>query len=93
MERMGRDKGMAPPLREQSEVKDGENINVEADAQGRSIRIFSTGDNLTQKGQGNYTGPFKNVVGSAGLLPDGGPQFVNENRETPDTMKKSDADE
>ncbi len=82
---MAKDKGMAPSFREQSEVGDGENINIAADAQGRAVTIFSTGDNLTQKGQGNYTGPFKNVVGKSGLLPDKGPQFVNENRERPET--------
>ena len=79
----GKDKGFAPPFREASEVGDGENINVPADAQGRSVQIFSTGDNLRKKGEGNYVGPFREVIGPDGLLSgSSGIGFVNENRES-----------
>lgn len=72
------DKGMAPPFKEQSQVGDGANINIDADAQGRAVNIFATKDNLVPKGEANYTGPFKAVVGSQGLL-DGKAGYVNGN--------------
>ncbi len=81
-----RDKGMAPPFREQSQVGDGANINIEADAQGKAVNIFATRDNLVPKGEANYTGPFKAVVGKQALL-EGKGGFVNENREPDETDK------
>jgi len=84
---MMKDKGMAPPFREASEVGDGENINVEADAQGRSIQIFAAGSDLRNKGEGNYTKAFKEVVGPENLLKARG-GFVNQNREVPETEDK-----
>ena len=82
--RGGKDKGMAPAFRDQSEIRDGVNINIEKDAQGRSVKIFAADGNLRSKGEGNYVGPFREVVGKENLLPDKGSRFVNENRETTD---------
>ncbi len=82
-----RDKGMAPPFKEQSQVGDGENINIDPEAQGRAVNIFATKDNLVAKGEGNYVQPFKAVVGSQGLL-DGKTGFVNGNNAgAPETDK------
>ena len=75
-----KDKGMAPPFREQSEIGDGVNINIEADAQGRSIQIFAASDNLSKKGEGNYVTAFREVVGKENLLSGKG-GYVNQNRE------------
>lgn len=82
----GRDKGMAPPFKEQSQVGDGENINIPAEAQGRAVNIFATKDNLTPKGEGNYVQPFKAVVGNQGML-SGKVGFVNGNNGEPMTDK------
>ena len=83
-----RDKGFAPPMREREEIGDGENINIPADAQGFSFKVFAAENNLRQKGEGNYVKPYRNVVGGEGLLPDNNPTFVNENRERIETMEK-----
>ncbi len=84
---MSKDKGMAPPFREQSPVGDGENVNIAPEAQGRAVNIFSTGANLTKKGEANYVGPFKAVVGSDGLLSGKG-GFVNMNNAMGDDTSK-----
>lgn len=85
----GRDKGIAPPFRQASEIEDGENINVENFALGRSVVILSTGDNLTQKGEANFTGAFKEVAGRDGLINSRkGYGFVNESSERAETKDK-----
>ncbi len=83
---MNKDKGMAPPFREQSQVGDGENINIDKEAQGRAVNIFATRDNLVAKGEGNYVQPFKQVVGPQGLL-EGKVGFVDGNNSGPMTDK------
>lgn len=84
-----KDKGMAPPFREASEIGDGVNINVEADAQGRSVQIYVADENLSRKGEANHVSAFKEVVGPRNLLSgNSGSGFVNQNREVPETEDK-----
>ena len=74
------DKAKAPELKHASEPGDGENINIPDDAQGFPIQIHAASNNLTQKGEGNYTKPFKSVIGKANLLDSNKGGFANENR-------------
>lgn len=68
--KMERDKGLAPKLRYQSEPEDGENINVAPDAMGEPISIFAVRNPLEGKGEANYPGKFKPVIGKDNLLKD-----------------------
>lgn len=62
------DKGVAPNFEGQKRVRDGQNINIPEDAQGFPIMIAKTRNNLTMAGEGNYVGPFKEVVGKQNLM-------------------------
>ena len=71
--RVERDKALAPELKYQSEPGDGENINVPNDAMGEPVSIFAVRSNLEGKGEANYPGKFKSVIGKQNLLKsDGG---------------------
>ena len=63
-----RDKALAPELKYQREPEDGENINIPNDALGEPISIYAASSNLTGKGEANFTGKFKPVVGRQNLL-------------------------
>jgi len=65
-----RDKALAPEIRYQTEPEDGENINVPPDAMGEPVSIFAVRSNLEGKGEANYPGKFKPVIGRQNLLKD-----------------------
>ena len=69
-DKMSRDKALAPSLKYQSEPQDGENINVPDDAMGEPVSIFAVRSNLEGKGEANFTGKFKPVIGKQNLLKD-----------------------
>lgn len=64
------DKGMAPKFSYQTQPQDGENINVPPDAMGEPVSIFAARNNLEGKGEANYPGKFKPVIGKDNLLKD-----------------------
>ena len=68
--KMERDKGLAPKFGYQSEPGDGENINIPNDAMGEPVSIFAARNNLEGKGEANYPGKFKPVIGRDNLLKD-----------------------
>lgn len=65
-----RDKGMAPDWGGNEEIQDGENINIPNEAMGYPINVYAARNNLEGKGDANYTGKFKPVVGKQNLLKD-----------------------
>lgn len=62
----GKDKGFAPPFRGQPRVGDGQNINIPSDAMGYAVNIQEVDVPLRTKGNANYSGAFRDLVGNDG---------------------------
>ncbi|MBU6231467.1 hypothetical protein KGP36_02260 [Patescibacteria group bacterium] len=59
----GMDKGFAPAFRGQPAVGDGQNINIPVDALGFAVEAQVVENPLRTRGNVNYPGPFRDVVG------------------------------